>query len=215
MDEKKRVAIYARVSTTEQAAENQLLDLRAYCAARRWEIIGEFVDSGISGAKKDRPNLDCLMAIVRKRLCDCVLVWRFDRFARSLSHLVNTLEYFRERGVEFASYQEGVDTSTAQGKMVFGVMASLAEFERELIRERIHAGLRRARSKGKRLGRPSRLSSDQIAELYRRRAAGESLRAIAASAGLSKSRIQMIVSSKPIPNAGYVIDEAPVALSAG
>src|SRR6185437_7302750 len=142
-----RIGIYCRVSTKEQTAENQLLDLRKYCDARGWQIAAEYVDSGISGAKDSRPQLKLVMEAVRKRKIDALLVWRFDRFARSLPHLVNTLEELRGLGVDFVSYQESIDTSTPQGRMMFGVMASLAEFERSLIRDRVMAGLRRAKER--------------------------------------------------------------------
>jgi hypothetical protein len=107
----KRVAIYCRVSTKDQTTENQLQDLRKHCESRGWKIIAEHLDNGISGAKDDRPNLKATMELARKRKIDVLLVWRFDRFARSLSHLVNTLEELRSLGVDFVSYQESVDTA--------------------------------------------------------------------------------------------------------
>jgi DNA invertase Pin-like site-specific DNA recombinase len=131
-----RAAIYARVSTANggQSPEMQLIELREYCARRGWEIAGEYVDAGISGAKERRPQLDALLAVCRKRRVDAVVVYRYDRFARSLRQLVNALEEFRALGIEFISLHEGVDTSTANGRLVFGIFASIAEFERELIR---------------------------------------------------------------------------------
>src|ERR1039458_6687821 len=122
--EMKRVGMYCRVSTKDQTTENQLLDLRKYCEARGWQIVVECIDHGISGARDDRPQLNAIMDLARKRKIDTLLVWRFDRFARSLLHLVNSLEELRRLGVDFVSYQESVDTPTAQGRMVFGVMAS-------------------------------------------------------------------------------------------
>src|SRR4051812_42068965 len=110
----KRVGIYARVSTKDQTTENQLLDLRKYCEARGWQITAECVDHGISGAKDDRPALKEVMGLARKRKIDTLLVWRFDRFARSLSHLVNTLEELKGLGIDFVSYQESIDTATPQ-----------------------------------------------------------------------------------------------------
>src|SRR3989441_1266944 len=150
-----KVAIYARVSTTNgQDPELQLRELREYCQRRGWEIAGEYVDVGISGAKERRPELDRLMAEARKRRLDAVVVYRYDRFARSLRQLVNSLEEFRSLGIDFVSLHEGVDTSTPNGRLVFGIFASIAEFERELIRDRVRSGIASARAKGKHLGRP-------------------------------------------------------------
>ncbi len=209
MTEGKRVAIYARVSTAEQTAENQLLDLRGECARRGWTVVKEFIDSGISGAKADRPALQELMEFVRRRQVDCVFVWRFDRFARSTSHLVNSLEYFRHRRVDFASYSEGIDTATAQGKLVFTIFSGIAEFERALIIDRINCGLRRARLAGKRLGRPREISDDQVREILGSR--GEPVRKIAARVGISKSLVQKVLSNKPRQIVASAIDEMPVA----
>ena len=156
-----RAAIYARVSTSNngQNPEMQLRELREYCQRRGLEIAGEYVDAGVSGAKEHRPQLDALLAACRKRCVDAVVVYRYDRFARSLRQLVNALEEFRSLGIEFISLHEGVDTSTPNGRLVFGIFASIAEFERELIRDRVKSGIAAARSKGKRLGRP-RVSVD-------------------------------------------------------
>jgi DNA invertase Pin-like site-specific DNA recombinase len=184
MTEHKRVAIYARVSTADQNAESQLHDLRKYCEARRWTVVKEFRDDGVSGASEDRPALRELMDEVRKRRVDCVLVWRFDRFARSSSHLVRTLDEMRARDIDFASYQEGVDTATAHGKMVFTIIAAMAEFERELLRERVRARNRLKRARGERLGRLP-IPQSKVAEILSLR--GASVRAIAARVGVSKS----------------------------
>ena len=152
----KRAAIYARVSTHNgQNPEMQLDEVRAYCARRRWEVVQEYVDAGISGAKEHRPALDRLISDCRRRQVDAVVVYRYDRFARSLRQLVNALEEFRALGIDFVSLHEGVDTSTPNGRLVFGIFASIAEFERELIRDRVRSGLAAAKAKGKRLGRPA------------------------------------------------------------
>src|SRR5258707_11380654 len=152
----KLVAIYARVSTSNgQNPEMQLEELRTYCRRRGWEVAGEYTDAGISGAKEHRPALDRLLITCRKRLVDAVVVYRYDRFARSLRQLVNALEEFRSLGIDFISLHEGVDTSTPNGRLVFGIFASIAEFERQLIRDRVKSGIAAARSKGKHLGRPS------------------------------------------------------------
>jgi DNA invertase Pin-like site-specific DNA recombinase len=210
MSEQKRVAIYARVSTADQTAENQLLDLRGECARRGWAVIEPpYVDVGISGAKEHRPHLDRLMEDVRKRKVDVVFVWRFDRFARSLTHLVTALEYFRQRHIDFASYSENIDTATSQGKLVFSIFAAIAEFERCLIIERIHSGLRRARSEGKRLGRPG-LPQSKIAEILALRGKA-SIRQIAARVGIGRSVVHKVLSTKGGQNVAAAIDEMPVA----
>lgn len=209
MENTKKVALYARVSTSDQTAENQLLDLRRYCAVHGWTITREFVDIGISGAKKDRPALNELMGLVRRQEIQHVLVWRFDRFARSMSHLVSALEEFNERNIGFASIQEGIDTATAAGKMVFGVIAALAEFERQLIIERINAGLRRARSEGKKLGHPP--LPEFKAEEIRALRGKFSIRQIAARLGVGKSVVQKVLSVRPNQIVASAIDETRVA----
>lgn len=172
-----RAAIYARVSTTHgQDVGMQTRELHEFAARRGWTVAGEYVDSGISGSKERRPRLDALMADAGRRKFDCVLVYRYDRFARSLRHLVNALEQFRALGIEFVSLHEGVDTSTPNGRLIFGIFASIAEFERELIRDRVKSGLRNARAKGKTLGRPRKtLDTARIGQL---RARGASWRMI-------------------------------------
>jgi DNA invertase Pin-like site-specific DNA recombinase len=188
MNVQKRVAVYARVSTKEQTCENQLKDLREYAIRRNWLVVDEFVDAGVSGAKLDRPRLNDCMGFLRKRNADMLLVWRFDRFARSLSHLVATLQELRNLEIDFISYQENVDTSSAQGRMVFGFMASLAEFERELIRERVLSGLRRAKAQGVELGRPN-LDPDKLKEILSYQGM-LSQRAIAEKLGVGKGTVQ-------------------------
>lgn len=148
-----KAAIYARVSTADQSAAMQLRELREYAKRRGWKIVSEYVDEGISGAKASRPALDRLMAESHRRKFDAVVVWRFDRFARSVSHLLRALETFKSQGVEFVSYSEQIDTSTPAGKMVFTVLGAVAELERSLIGERVKAGLRNAKAKGVVLGR--------------------------------------------------------------
>ena len=179
-----RAAIYARVSTNNgQDPHMQIRELREYCQRRGWEIAGEYVDAGVSGAKEHRPQLDVLLAACRKRRVDAVVVYRYDRFARSLRQLVNALEEFRSLGIEFISLHEGVDTSTPNGRLVFGIFASIAEFERELIRDRVKSGIAAARSKGKRLGRPG--VSVDVARIAALRASGLSWPKIAVELGVS------------------------------
>src|SRR5712692_5547079 len=178
-----RAAIYARVSTHNgQNPEMQLAELREYCARRGWEIAGEYVDAGVSGARERRPELDRMLVVCRRRQLDAVLVYRYDRFARSLRQLVNALCEFDELGIQFISLHEGVDTSTANGRLVFGIFASIAEFERELIRERVRSGIALARAQGKRIGRPRQpVDAARVAEL---RAQGWSWAEIARDMGV-------------------------------
>lgn len=152
-----RAALYARVSThAGQNPQVQLAELREYCSRRGWDICGEFVDTGISGARERRPELDRMLLACKRRQVDAVVVYRYDRFARSLRQLVNALCEFDSLGIQFISLHEGVDTSTPNGRLVFGIFASIAEFERELIRERVRSGIAVARAQGKRIGRPRR-----------------------------------------------------------
>jgi DNA invertase Pin-like site-specific DNA recombinase len=154
--EQLRIAIYARVSTKNgQVPEMQLAELREYIRNRKWKTAGEYVDKGISGVSDSRPELSRLIADANRRSFDAVAVWKFDRFARSVSHLLRALETFRALGIEFVSLSENIDTSTPTGKMVFTVLASVSELERSLIGERVRAGLRNAKARGTRLGRPS------------------------------------------------------------
>jgi DNA invertase Pin-like site-specific DNA recombinase len=150
-----RVALYCRVSTTDQTCENQLRDLRDYCQARGWESPQEYVDHGVSGATDRRPALDALMAAVRGRKLDVVAVAAFDRFARSTRHLVTALDEMQHVGVQFISLREAIDTGSPLGRAVFVIVGAIAELERSLIVERIHSGLRRARANGVRIGRPA------------------------------------------------------------
>jgi DNA invertase Pin-like site-specific DNA recombinase len=165
-----KAAIYARCSTNEQNVGMQLSELRELCQHRNWNIAAEFVDRGISGAEEhSRPELNRLMAEAHRGRFSVVVVWKFDRFARSVSHLLRALETFRSLGIEFVSLSEAVDTTTPAGKMVFTVLGSVAELERSLIGERVRAGLRNAKAKGTRLGRPPlrELSSAEIKQLRR------------------------------------------------
>lgn len=148
-----RAAIYGRVSTVDQEPENQLQELRRYIAARGWTGV-EFVDRGVSGSKERRPALDALLKDAKKRTFDVLVCWRLDRLGRNLKHLVTILEDLQHLGVAFVSLGEGIDCTTPAGKLQLHILAALAEFERERIRERVLAGLQRARSQGRRLGRP-------------------------------------------------------------
>lgn len=180
-----RAAIYARVSTFDQEPENQLAELRQYAQARGWTSV-EYVDRGISGSKDRRPALDQLVADAKRRKFDVLLCWRLDRLGRNLRHLVVLLEELRSVGVAFVSLNEGIDATTPAGKLQLHVLAALAEFERERIRERVNAGLARARAQGTRLGRPnSTIPLDRLATV-----AGMSLDAAATALGVSRSTLK-------------------------
>jgi DNA invertase Pin-like site-specific DNA recombinase len=180
-----RAAVYARVSTVGKGQDPgvQLREIAEYCARRGWTVSAEYVDAGISGAKERRPELDRLLADAHRRKFDAVVVWKFDRFARSVSHLLRALESFQALGIEFVSLTEGIDTSTPAGKLVFTILGAVAELERSLICERVRAGLRNARAKGKRLGRPKKLVD--VARIAALRKSGRSWRKIARAIGCS------------------------------
>jgi len=185
-----RAAIYARVSTSNngQSPEMQLRELGEFCERRGWSVAEEYVDVGISGSKEDRAELNRLMADAHRRRFDAVVVWKFDRFARSVSHLLRALETFKALGIDFVSLSEQVDTSTPTGKMVFTVLGAVAELERSLIAERVRAGIRNARAKGKRLGRPRvAVDAPKIAAL---RAQRYSWSAICRETGIGKGTAQ-------------------------
>src|ERR1700719_3419080 len=177
-----KIAIYARVSTRDQSCELQIRELRAYCSARGFELVREYVDVGQSGAKDSRPELNKLMDDARKRQFDAIVVWRFDRFARSTKHLLSALEEFRSLGIQFISYQENIDTSSALGQALFTIVSAVAQLERDLIRERVSAGIRNARANGKKLGRPHVTAN--LEEILQLRAEGQCLRQIAANLGV-------------------------------
>jgi DNA invertase Pin-like site-specific DNA recombinase len=183
-----KVAIYCRCSTEDQTVNLQLDELKAYCARRQWDIAEEFIDSGFSGSKESRPALDRLMKAAKRRSFDSVLVYRYDRMARSLKQLVNTLCEFDALGIQFVSLHEGVDTSTPNGRLVFGIFASIAEFERQLIISRTKSGMQAAKARGKHIGRPKvEVNREQIKVL---RANGLSWEAISAQTGVSRAACQ-------------------------
>src|SRR5687768_8551127 len=151
-----RVGVYARVSTSEQTCENQLLELRRYVEARGWTIFKEYVDEGVSGAKDRRPALDQLVTDAKRRRFDVLVCWRLDRLGRNLRHLILLLDELQAVGVAFVSLSEGIDATTPAGRLQLHVLGAIAEFERARIAERVKAGLVRARAQGRRLGRPRR-----------------------------------------------------------
>lgn len=198
LQQSSRVAIYARVSTTGngQTPEMQLRELRDYCDRRGWQIANEYVDSGVSGTKDSRPELNRLMSDAHRRRFDAILVWKLDRFGRSLRHLVNALAELEARGIAFVSLRDNLDLSTPSGRLMFQIIGAMAEFERALIAERVKAGMRNARAKGRRIGRPSRIPlTDQlrkeIAAAYQQ---GEgSFRSLAARFGCSLGTVQRCI----------------------
>ena len=179
-----KAGIYARVSTPGQTCENQLAELQRYCVARDWQAV-PYVDTGVSGAKDRRPALDQLMHDAQNRQIDVVVCWRLDRFGRSLRALIMAIEELNACGVPFVSMGENIDTATPAGRLLLGVLGSFAQFERERIKERIHAGLARARRDGQKLGRKRlRLSQRDL-----HRVAGLSVREAAKVLGVPASRV--------------------------
>ena len=189
-----RAALYARVSTTGQTAENQLPALRSFTAARGWTA-AEFVDNGVSGAKEKRPALDALLAEARARRVDVLVCVKLDRLARSVHHLVAMVREFEALNIDFVVLDQAIDTTTPAGRLLFHVLAAISEFERDLIRDRVMAGLRRARAQGIRIGRPKRL-----VDMRRARAlldGGQSLRQVAKTLGIAASTLSVRKSSPP------------------
>lgn len=187
----KRAAIYARVSTVDrgQDPETQLQQLREYAERRGFVTVGEHVDHA-SGTKSDRAEYCIMVDGARRRQFDVLLVWRYDRFARSMRELVNALAEFQALGIDFISYNEGADTTTPQGKLLFGIMASLAEFERSLIAERVRAGMRRAKAQGKHTGRPTLpIAKRRRIEYLLMQRPAPSLGAISKEVGVSKQTV--------------------------
>ncbi len=164
-----RVALYARVSTLNgQDPEMQLSELREYASRRGWTITSEYVDHGVSGSKESRPQLNRLTEDAHRRAFDAVLVWKIDRYGRSLKHLVNALADLSAYGVAFVSFRDNLDLSTPSGRLMFQIIGAMAEFERSLIQERVRAGLRNARARGKKFGRPRvEIDAVRVAELRR------------------------------------------------
>lgn|SRR5262245_14179384 len=183
-----KVCLYGRVSTGEQDPEVQLAALRSHAAHRDWQVVAEFVDVGVSGIKERRPALDRLLKAAWAGAFQAVLVWRFDRFARSVKHLVTALETFRSLNIGFVSLQEQLDTSTPIGQAMFTIIGAMAQLERDIIRERVKAGLDRAKARGIRLGRPrATVAAHELATL---RTQGLSLGEIASRLRCSRSTVR-------------------------
>lgn len=199
-----RVAIYARVSTVAgQHVEMQLVELQEYAARRGWQVFGEYVDHA-SGAKESRPALNRLVTDARQRKFDVIAVWKLDRFGRSLRHLVNAIAEFEALGVAFISLRDNLDLGTPAGRLMFQIIGAMAEFERSLIQERVKAGLRHAKQKGKRLGRPRVIvDAERIGSL---RASGASWRTISEKLGVGIGTLYKAVQ----PRSEKVSPAAPV-----
>lgn len=183
-----KIAIYARISTANhnQNLETQLIPLREFCKARGFEVFHEYTDV-VSGVKESRPQLDTLLADAKRRKFDSVLVWKLDRLGRSLKHLIGLVEDFQALGIQFISLTEGMDTTTPSGKLLFNVIGAIAGFERDLIRERVKAGLVRAKESGKRLGRPRSVASGEAMQALK--AQGKSVREIGQILSLSPATV--------------------------
>jgi DNA invertase Pin-like site-specific DNA recombinase len=197
-----RVALYARCSTADQSVDLQLDGLREYSAARDFTIVEEYVDEALSGAKVNRPALDRLLEDAHRRCFDVVLVWKLDRLGRSLSHLIRVVEQnLGSLGVDLVSLRDsGLDTTGPSGRLVFHVIGAVAEFERDLIRERTRAGVAAARRRGKRLGRPRVYVPTLQAQTLL--AQGKSLSEVARSLGVARSTLQRALPKKVATEAG-------------
>jgi DNA invertase Pin-like site-specific DNA recombinase len=184
-----RVVCYARVSTSDkgQKPELQLNEIRKYCELRGWSILHEIIDEGFSGGTDVRPGLKMLMAMVRAREVDTVIVLKLDRLFRSLKHLVTTLDEFQEKKIVFVAVRDNVDYSTPAGKLMTQILASMAEFEKSLLKERTLLGLEHARSKGIKLGRPKKRDDEAIKRLWNE---GRTQRQIAKDLRISKTAVQ-------------------------
>jgi DNA invertase Pin-like site-specific DNA recombinase len=191
----RRVAIYSRVSTSSQNTENQVRELRLVAERHGWQIVTEFKDDGISGAKgrDQRPGLEAMMQAVARREIDMLMAWSVDRLGRSLQNLVELLAELHGKRVDLYLHQQGIDTSTPAGKALFQMMGVFAEFERAMIRERVNAGLARAKAQGKRLGRPRNDNAKQRAAVMRFRDEGIGIIKIAKQLGVGVSYVQRIV----------------------
>jgi putative DNA-invertase from lambdoid prophage Rac len=205
-----RCAIYARVSTTDQNCEMQLRELREYIARRDWKSGGEYMDTGFSGAKASRPALDRLMADAAKRKFDCIAVYKLDRFGRSVLNLSQQLAALESHGIRFVAISQGLDTdaSNPTSKLLTGILSCVAEFERELLRERTLSGIRAAQAAGKVVGRPKRVfRRDEVVRL--REVEGLSWRAIGKQLGIPA--MTAVDSYRHSACTETVVPEAPVS----
>jgi len=179
----KKVCLYCRVSTTHQTSENQLRELRAVAERMGYEIVSEFIDNGISGAKsrKDRPALDEMMKLATQRKFEMVMCWSIDRLGRSLQHLVEILNELQAMKIDLYFMQQGMYTTTPSGRMIFSVFGAIGEFERNLIRDRVIAGQQRAKASGVHIGRPTKMNDGMRSAIKAMHENGMSIRQIAKS----------------------------------
>ena len=177
----KKIAIYARVSTSSQDSSNQLLELRIIAKRMGYEVVSEFIDNGISGSKgrEGRPALDLMMKSATQRKFDMVMCWSIDRLGRSLQNLVEILNELQSMRIDLFFLQQGMDTSTPSGRMIFSVFGAIGEFERNLIRERVIAGQKRAVANGVKMGRPSKMNEGMRSAIQLLREKGMGIKQIA------------------------------------
>jgi DNA invertase Pin-like site-specific DNA recombinase len=193
-----RAAIYTRVSTGGQTTENQLRELRAAAERLGHQVVAEFTDNGISGAKgrDQRPGLNSLLEGVTRRDFDKVMAWSVDRLGRSLPHLLAFMAELKAKSVDLYLHQQSLDTSTPAGKAMFQMLGVFSEFEREIIRERVLSGLSRAKAQGKKLGRPRRDEAKRLAAILKLRKQGDGMIKIARKLGIGVSVVQRVVSEQ-------------------
>jgi len=192
----KKIAIYARVSTEKQTSENQLIELRSLCERLGYQVYQEYVDNGISGAKgrNDRPALDAMLKAATQRKFDMVMCWSIDRLGRSLQNLVEILNELQALGIDLYFQQQGMDTSTPSGRMIFSVFGAIGEFERNLIRERVLAGQQRAKANGVKLGRPSKMNDGMRSAVKLLREKGMGIKQIARELQIGVGTVYSVMS---------------------
>ncbi len=192
----KTIAIYARVSTDKQSTENQLLELRTLCSKLGYTIVQEYTDNGISGAKSrdERPALDLLLKDATRRKFDMVMCWSIDRLGRSLQHLVEILNELQALKIDLYFQQQGMDTSTHSGRMIFSVFGAIGEFERSLIKERVVAGQQRAKANGVKLGRPSKMNDGMKSAVKLLREKGMGIKQIARELQIGVGTVYSVMS---------------------
>lgn len=196
-----RVAIYCRVSTDKQTTDNQLIPIREFIKARGFTLFGEYTDSGVSGAKDSRPELNRLMSDAKRRKFDILICWKLDRLARSLKHLITILNDLNALGIKFISLTENLDMTIPSGKLMFAILGALGEFEKDIIKERIYAGLARAKSQGKVFGRPRlQINPNDVKSLQ---AKDYSIRQISKTLRISRQTVSRILAAEnPIKSSG-------------
>jgi len=191
----KKVCLYCRVSTAHQTSENQLRELRAVAERMGYEIVSEFIDNGVSGAKsrKDRPALDEMMRLATQRKFEMVMCWSIDRLGRSLQHLVEILNELQVMRIDLYFMQQGMDTTTPSGRMIFSVFGAIGEFERNLIRERVIAGQQRAKASGTHIGRPTKMNEGMRSAIKTMHENGMSIRQIAKSCKVGIGTVYSVI----------------------